>query len=250
MPYTENAGVRIYYEVEGSGPALVLQHGFMSSLQDWTVCGYVPALRPSYQVILVDALGHGGSDKPHDETSYTLERRVSDITSVLDAIGVEKAHVWGYSMGGYIGFGMAQYAPDRLGSLVVGGAHPYARDQSAHRQILREGIAGGGDTFVAAFTKFMEPIPDAYAATLRAADLRAWLAAAGDRVDVEHVLGAKNLRCCIYCGEADLLFVQAKLAAEQIPKACFIALPGLSHVQAFMQSGSVLPQVQAFLGAP
>jgi pimeloyl-ACP methyl ester carboxylesterase len=114
VPYANNAGIRIHYEVEGTGAALLLQHGFTQCLEDWFECGYVAALRPRYQLILVDARGHGGSDKPHDEASYTLDRQAADVTTVLDAVGVEKAHFWGYSMGGYIGFGMAKHAPERL----------------------------------------------------------------------------------------------------------------------------------------
>src|ERR1700756_1697125 len=91
MPYADNAGIHIHYEVEGTGPALVLHHGFTQCLEDWFERGYVTALGSRYLLILVDARGHGRSDKPHDEVSYTLDRRVTDVTSVLDAVGVEKA---------------------------------------------------------------------------------------------------------------------------------------------------------------
>src|ERR1044071_5325971 len=103
MPYTENSGVRIHYAVEGTGPELVLLHGFMGSIDDWNALGYVAALRANYRLILIDSRGQGQSDKPHDEASYALERRVADVTGVLDAVSVETAHFWGYSMGGYIG---------------------------------------------------------------------------------------------------------------------------------------------------
>ena len=66
MLYAHNQGVRIHFTVEGEGPPLVLQHGFASSLQTWYITGYVEALQSDYQLILVDARGHGGSDKPHD----------------------------------------------------------------------------------------------------------------------------------------------------------------------------------------
>jgi pimeloyl-ACP methyl ester carboxylesterase len=138
MPYANNAGIRIHYEIEGNGPALVLQHGFTQSLEGWTRCGYVASLRPKYRTILIDARGHGGSDKPHDESSYALDRRVADVTTVLDAEGIEKAHFWGYSMGGWISFGMAKYAPQRVHALIIGGSHPFARDQSGFRQWIRE----------------------------------------------------------------------------------------------------------------
>ena len=48
MPSANNAGTQIHYEVEGTGPALVLQHGFTQSLEDWGECGYVDALRGMY----------------------------------------------------------------------------------------------------------------------------------------------------------------------------------------------------------
>jgi pimeloyl-ACP methyl ester carboxylesterase len=249
MPYANNAGIRIHYEVEGSGPALVLQHGFTLCLKDWSECGYVEALRPNYRVILVDARGHGDSDKPHDEASYTLDRRVADVTAVLDALGVEKAHFWGYSTGGWIGFGMAKYASHRVDTLVIGGQHPFARDQAGFRQMIREGIAGGANAFVAAFVKIAGRISDACAARLRAADLEAYLAAAQDRVGIEDMLGTMAMPCCVYAGDGDPMFSQTKLASERIPNARFFSLPGLSHLQAFVESGSVLPQVMEFLSA-
>jgi len=64
MPYADNQGVRIHYQIEGLGHPLVLQHGFTESIEDWYECGYVDALRRDYRLILVDARGHGKSDKP------------------------------------------------------------------------------------------------------------------------------------------------------------------------------------------
>ncbi len=247
MPYADNAGTRIHYEVEGAGPPLVLQHGFTQCLEDWSECGYVAVLRTRYRLILIDARGHGGSDKPHDEASYTLDRRAADVTAVLDAVGVEKAHFWGYSMGGWIGFGMARHAPHRVDALVIGGQHPFARDQAGFRQWLRNGIAGGGDVLVADFEKIAGPIRDHYGARLRAADLEAWLALAQDRVNMEDVLGTMAMPCCFYAGEGDPMFVQTKAASERIPNARFFSLPGLSHLQAFVESSLVLPPVMEFL---
>jgi pimeloyl-ACP methyl ester carboxylesterase len=54
---------------------------------------------------------------------------VADVVAVIDAVGVERAYFWGYSMGGYIGFGMAKHAPQRINALVIGGQHPFARNQ-------------------------------------------------------------------------------------------------------------------------
>src|SRR5215467_13654037 len=126
MPYATNQGLRINYRVEGSGPPLVLQHGYTWHLGGWTRCGYVEPMKSHYQLILVDARGHGASDKPHDPDAYRLPLKVGDVVAVLDALHVPSAHFWGYSMGGWIGWGMAKYAPERVQGLVIGGAHPYA----------------------------------------------------------------------------------------------------------------------------
>jgi pimeloyl-ACP methyl ester carboxylesterase len=69
MPYTTNQGIRIHYQLEGAGPPLILHHGFTASLEAWYDWGYVDALQHDYRLIVVDARGHGGSDKPHDPTA-------------------------------------------------------------------------------------------------------------------------------------------------------------------------------------
>ena len=125
MPYAIHQSTRIHYQVEGEGPPLVLLHGFTGNLKRWYLHGYVDALKQNYQLILVDARGHGASDKPHDPAAYALPLRVGYVLAVLDAVNVDRPHFWGYSMGGWIGFGMATYAAQRVHALVIGGAHPY-----------------------------------------------------------------------------------------------------------------------------
>ena len=70
MPSANNQGIRIYYEVEGSGPALVLAHGLGGSHEDWLDMGWVEALGDRFQLIMVDARGHGRSDKLYDPEAY------------------------------------------------------------------------------------------------------------------------------------------------------------------------------------
>ena len=126
MPYADNEGIRIHYKTEGEGSPLVLQHWSLATMENWYDYGYVSALKNDYRLILLDARGHGGSDKPHTPDAYELEKRVEDIVAVLDDLGIAKAHYFGYSMGGWIGFGVARYAPERFRSLIIGGAAPYA----------------------------------------------------------------------------------------------------------------------------
>lgn len=101
MPYATNQGLRIHYRVEGRGPALVLQHGFRWNLEGWSRYGYVDPRRSRHRLILVDARGHGASDKPYDSEAYALSLRAGDVVAVLDALDVRRAHFWGYSMGAW-----------------------------------------------------------------------------------------------------------------------------------------------------
>jgi pimeloyl-ACP methyl ester carboxylesterase len=247
MPYADNSGVRIHYKVEGTGPALLLQHGITQCVEDWFECGYVAALRSRYRLILVDARGHGQSDKPHDAAAYALGSRAADVVAVIDALGIERAHFWDYSMGGHIGFGMAEHAPQRINALIIGGYHPFARNQQGLRQLMREGVVEGGDAFIAAFEKTVGPISDAYAARLRTADFEAFLAMVQDRAGMEDMLGTMAMPCCVYAGEADPVLLQARSASERIPNSHFFSLPGLTHMQAFYESKKVVPRIVEFL---
>ena len=119
MPYVSNQGVRIHYQVEGDGPPLVLQHGITWNLRFWYYRGYVDALKGDYRLILIDARGHGASDKPHDPTAYNREAKVSDICAVLDALDIARSHFWGYSMGCSIGMALGLLRPDRFHSLTL-----------------------------------------------------------------------------------------------------------------------------------
>lgn len=121
MPDVSHRGCSIHYEVEGSGPLIVLQHGFFSNQSTWKESGYVDGLKESFTVATVDSLGHGESDKPTEPERYRLAERAGDIVAVIDALGEDKAHVLGYSMGGWLAVGVAMHYPDRVRSLMIAG---------------------------------------------------------------------------------------------------------------------------------
>jgi len=250
MPYADNRGLRIHYRSEGAGAPLVLQHGFSESIEDWYEYGYVDALKNNFRLILVDARGHGGSDKPHDPAAYALEYRVSDVVVVLDALRIEKAHYWGYSMGGWIGFGMANFARERVDHLVIGGQHPFARSMEPLRQMVRAGIEGGFQVFLAAYERVFGPVKGALVTRLRTADLEALLALAHDRPSLEKMLPQISVPCLLYSGEADEVCTEAQAASERIPRATFFSLPVFDHCQTFCRSDLVVPEIVRFLRSP
>jgi pimeloyl-ACP methyl ester carboxylesterase len=244
MPYVNNHGVRIHYRVEGDGPPLVLQHGTTARIERWYQFGYVEALQPHYQLILVDARGHGASDKPHDRAAYALPSRVGDIVAVLDALGIEKAHYHGYSMGGWIGFGMAQQAADRVHSLILGGAHPYAERAEPFHHVDGTDPAA----FIAALEQFvgMRFTPEITAQMLEN-DLQALAAAMHDRDSLADVLPTMTMPCLLFVGEADPRCAKVQECVTRMPNATFVSFPDLNHAQAHLRSDLVLPHLLTFL---
>lgn len=110
-------------ECDPSAPAVLLIHGFASSaMVNWVHPGWLKTLgEAGYRVIALDNRGHGQSDKPHEAEVYHPENMASDAAALLDHLGIEQAHVMGYSMGARISAFMALDFPTRVRSLVFGG---------------------------------------------------------------------------------------------------------------------------------
>ena len=250
MPYTSNDGVRIRYEVEGAGPPLVLHTGFMGRLEDWYRVGVVAGLQGEYRLILIDPRGHGASEKPREPAAYASEVLVADVVAVLDALGVERAHFWGYSRGGGVGFDLGVHAADRCRALIVGGAQPYGTSPGgAQRAVaLRERSIEG---FVADYERDRGPLPAVVRAQWLANDAEA-LASAIEASAAEPGLGADlagiRLPTLVYCGDHDEPHDAARRAAEALPNATFLSLEGFDHAQAFRRGDIIVPRVRAFLG--
>jgi pimeloyl-ACP methyl ester carboxylesterase len=246
MPYVHSHGVRIHYQTEGEGPPLVLQHGFTDSLESWYEWGYIPALQQHYRLILLDARGHGGSEKPHEPAAYEARLNVADIIAVLDDLNIPKAHFWGYSMGGRIGFATAKYAPERFFSFIIGGAQPYQENREALAPWLQE-LQKGPEAIAPLWEV---PLSSALQARLLTNDMEALVAYWRQRMEssgFEEVLPTLPMPCLLYAGEADGRYASARACVTHMPKATFFSLPGLKHAEGFFRSDLVLPHVTRFL---
>lgn len=127
MPYATSDGLRIHYELEADGQPLVLYHGLTGSGERWRDTGYTSGLGEGYRLILIDARGHGMSDKPHDPEAYGRRRQAADVVAVLDDLSIDSARFWGHSMGGDVVLTLGRHHPDRVRALVITGSPPKER---------------------------------------------------------------------------------------------------------------------------
>ncbi|HET9200688.1 MAG TPA: alpha/beta hydrolase [Dehalococcoidia bacterium] len=229
MPDIESGGVRIHYEVEGDGPPVVLIHGFAASIElNWRAPGVIDAITKSgRKVVALDCRGHGKSEKPYEPAAYGGTKMADDAIAVMDNLGIEKADLCGYSMGGFLSASLLVRKPERFNSVILSGvgdalvAGNFPRERSEAIARAMESIEGAGpDNEVGRqFRIFAERMGN---------DLQALFAmqrAGRSGFDAAKLADVK-LPVMVLVGEGDTLIVSAKKLAAAIPNAKYVKVPG------------------------
>lgn len=118
--YAEVNGLKMYYEVHGEGPPLVVLHGGLHSI-DVSFGALLPWLIEDFQVIGVDLQGHGRTEDV--ERPPLIEHLAADVVALLDQLGIERPDFFGYSLGGLVSLSVATHFPERAGRLVLASTH-------------------------------------------------------------------------------------------------------------------------------
>lgn len=226
----------------------MLLEGFSRWADSWWDVGYVSELRDAYRVIAIDRLDHGGSDKPHDAAEYQEQLIVSDIVAVLDAESIDRALVWGFSLGARNAASLAVMEPARVAALVCGGVVPVPVLEGRRERVLawadlirtEEGMRRWLQSMGSAEESIEESLARNDAAALAATveSLADWAPAADD-------IDAPSLW---YVGSdddggfsADELEVAGRLGVETH------SIAGADHVASFRRTTDVLSIVCPFL---
>ena len=228
MPSLNVNGCPINYIVEGTGKPVMLIHGFASSLQgNWRAPGIVDAIvRSGRQVIAIDCRGHGRSGKPHDPAAYAGTAMADDAVAVLDHLGIEKADLAGYSMGGFLSTTLLVNRPERWRSVIISGMGDVLLKGNLPTQQF--------DTLVVAMeTPDAAAIKDARGRAFRqfaeasGNDLRALAAMHKTRRTGFDPAGlaAVKIPVLVLIGDKDDP-ASAKRLADAIPSASFVQVPG------------------------
>ena len=253
MPYIENNGTKLFYEVEGQGYPLFIHHGLSGHPDSWRAEGYVKTLAENNKLILLHARGHGRSDKPHNPEAYSMKNMVSDVTAVLDHLQIPKAHFYGYSMGGRVGLATGKYAPERVSSLIIGGSGLSEKDSKDEKEDLLSIIEyfDGEQESVTRYEEqgWPESVEGWKQEKMLNSDYDAYRAYCNnhENIGLANFLPTYSVPCLLYAGTEDQVHSKAKLCAEVMPCASFVSISGVDHGDGFDKSELVLPHVTKFL---
>ena len=256
--FTSPDGVRLHYEIEGSGPPLIFHLGAGCDADIWRAAGYVEPLSKSYSCVLFDHRGHGQSDHPTSVEANHIDRYADDLAALISHLGRPSASYFGWSNAVQVGLKAAEQHPDMFDALILSGAIPPRR--------TREEVAAAIPGRVARLREqgWWEVIGDMIPAEKFA--VPKWFI---DRVlatDIEPFIGWSMARpdwnwspwdamprivapALLLAGELedpdDLLAEAARL----MPHATRIRVPEREHINAFLYTEFVVPRVVEFLSA-
>jgi pimeloyl-ACP methyl ester carboxylesterase len=232
MPSFDSGGVQIHFEDRGSGAPVVLVHGFASRAEhNWNLPGWYDLLAPKYRVIAMDCRGHGASAKPHQAADYGGTIMEDDVIRLMDHLGVARALLMGYSMGGRISLGLLARHPERLRAVVLGGigAGVQVNDPQRRGAIVKALVAEDS-------RKIKEETPRLFRqfAELNRNDLKALAACMNaDRSPVDSAaLRANRVPVLIVVGTKDTLVGSARPLAQSIANSRLVDLEGRDHLNA------------------
>ena len=238
-------GIDLYYEVRGTGRPLVVLHGGVLNAE--TCFGaMMPRLAETHQVIAVDLQGHGhtaDTDRP-----VSLANFANDVVGLLDHLGVDRADLFGFSLGSLVATEMAVTYPARVGRLVLASGHiradgyhpeilapeqtspllPTEEDFEAMR-VAYEAVAPDPGHFFP-FLEKMQPVVTGF---------EGWSDAA---------IGGITGPTLLIVGDRDFVRLEhAALMLELFPDARLAVLPATTHVQVIRRTDALLALVEPFL---
>lgn len=262
------AGVGLAVDVWGSGPPVLVLHGFTGSA---AAMAPLTARLEGFTVIAPDLVGHGRSESPSDPDRYTVPAMAEQVLAAAATLGHPRVHLVGYSMGGRTALAAACAAPDRVRSLTVIGATAGIADSEQRRrraeadraraEVIEADLAAFVDQWMsapllagqarlgpehlrAARAQRLACDPVGLALSLR-------LGGTGAMEPLHDRLGRCRTPAHIIAGADDAKFcVLADELAALLPRASVTRIPGAGHAAHLEQPEATAAAVAAFLNSP
>ena len=244
---TLKSGIKLYYEETGEGFPLVFAHELAGSYESWRA--QVRYFSRRYRVITYNARGYPPSDVPQRMEDYSQERVVEDLYELLQALGIEQAHVAGLSMGGNMALFFGLRHPEVARSIIVAGAGTGSTNPDAFRQqsigyaerLEAEGMPGLDD-YLRGPTRirFLQKDPQGWqefadlfmqhSAQGKANTLRGYQARRPSIMALDDELRALQVPTLIILGdEDDPCLEPAVYMKRRIPRSGIVVLPQTGH---------------------
>jgi 3-oxoadipate enol-lactonase len=259
VPFAENQGARIYWDEQGQGAPVLLIMGL-----GWTSAMW-HRTRPilvDHRTVALDNRGVGRSDVPPGP--YSIALMASDAAAVLDAVGIERAHIFGVSMGGMIAEEFALQYPERVDSLILGctaagGPHAVPADSEVLEALFRRGLSP--DEFAECMNPFIyhSCTPRERIEEDMALRRQSYPTDSGFKAQLAGIMGWEAYsrlpqiaaRTLVVHGDSDRLIPPANgdLIAKRIRGAKFVLIPNAGHIFSTDQSAATHREVLAFLSS-
>lgn len=234
MAHLIRNGNSIHYEVHGEGRPVILLHGICVSFAgNYSGFGWIESLcQQGLQVIGLDFLGHGKSDKPHDPPAYGTHNLAADVMALMDHLQLETASLVGFSMGSVVALHLLHTYPKRFGrSVLIAtgdgllGIPPHTMAETAP-QLVR---ALDSDHYPAELPKHVAAYWNF--ATKVGGDRLASAAAARAHYPVctTEAAGRVSAEVLIISGEIDPVLGQGPVVARTLAHGRYVEIPGADH---------------------
>ena len=240
--------MQIHHEVTGSGPVVLLTHGFAASSHMFAAT--VADLSADHTAVVWDMLGHGRSDSPGDPAAYSVAASLDTMLTILDEAGAERAVLVGHSLGGYLSLELAIAHPERTAALVLVDTGPgyrsdHGRDEwnemaeAYARDLDERGLAGlpGSDELTADVHRSAAGLAFAARGVLRQFD--------GHVLEALPTIAAPTL---VVVGARDEPFLSgSRYMAGKIPGAALVVIDGAGHAPPVSHPDTFNAELRSFL---
>jgi 3-oxoadipate enol-lactonase len=251
-------GIDINYSVEGKGAWVVMSHSLACNLSMWDQ--QAAQLAQGFRVLRFDTRGHGGSDAPAGP--YTLDLLANDLRALLDALGIERPHFVGLSMGGMVGMSFAISNPGRLRSLVL--CDTTSRIPPEALPVWQERIKTAAQQgmeplveptlrrwFTEDFYRNNKPVMARVGEMIRRTPVPGYIGCceAIAKLDLTNRLGEIDCPACVIVGDRDVgtPVAMSRTIQEAIGGAELVVLPSASHLSNLEQPALFDKALSAFL---
>lgn len=225
---TTSDGVRIHYLEIGEGTPVVLIHGYTGTAEgNWFANGIAQALATNHRVVAIDCRGHGKSDKPHDPEKYG-PRMWNDVFELMDHLGIQQAHVHGYSMGGGIVTRLLAEQPERFITASYGGSGVREVDPELSEKVPEDKQGTDPLESEASAKLRIHPLRDERA--LAAVRQYPWKEGERNEIDLTEI----EIPVLAINGEYDRPNARTHRMKRELADFQSVVLPGKSHLTAIM----------------